>query len=203
MNRLAIVGASGHGKVAADIARLRGYEEIVFLDDNSSLIKCGRYPVNGKVSDVSILKADVFVAIGNAEIRRKIMNETGRCVTLIHPSAVIADDVKIGEGTIIMAGTVINTGTVIGNGCIINTCSSVDHDCILSDYVHVAVGAHLCGTVTVGEETWIGAGTMVSNNITICDRCMIGAGAVVIRDIIQPGTYVGVPAKRKKRQSEK
>ena len=194
MNRLAIVGASGHGKVAADIARLVGYEEIVFLDDNDNLTKCGRYPVIGKVSDVSNIKADVFVAIGNAEIRCKIMNEIGKCVTLIHPDAVIAEDVSIGEGTVIMAGTVINSGTIIGNGCIVNTCSSVDHDCILSDFVHVAVGAHLCGTVSVGEGTWIGAGATVSNNISICDQCMIGAGSVVVKNLIEPGLYKGVPA---------
>ncbi len=201
MNRLTIIGASGHGKVAADIARLMGYEEIVFLDDDSSLIKCGRYPVVGKASDAASLEADVFVAIGSAETRRKIMNEVGHCVTLIHPSAVIAEDVKIGEGTVIMAGAVINPGSVIGRGCIVNTCSSVDHDCSVSNYVHVSVGAHLCGTVSIGEGTWIGAGATVRNNTCICAQCMIGAGAVVVHDIEQAGTYVGVPARKKETNS--
>ena len=84
-------------------------------------------------------------------------------------------------------------------GCIINTASSVDHDCVLSDFVHVAVGAHLCGTVTIGNATWIGAGATVSNNVNICGECTIGAGAVVVKDIIEPGTYIGVPAKLRRR----
>ena len=95
-----------------------------------------------------------------------------------------------------MAGAVINPGVRIGKGCIINTCSSMDHDCVVGDYVHIAVGSHLCGTVSVGDGTWIGAGATVSNNVSICSDCMIGAGAVVIKDIKESGTYVGVPAKR-------
>ena len=110
--------------------------------------------------------------------------------------AVVAEDVVIGVGTVVMAGAVINPGTHIGKGCIINTCSSVDHDCIVDDFVHVAVGSHLCGTVNVGAGTWIGAGVTVSNNVFICPDCMIGAGAVIVNDIWESGTYVGVPAKR-------
>ena len=66
----------------------------------------------------------------------------------------------------------------------------------MGDYVHIAVGSHLCGTVFVGNGTWIGAGATVSNNVSICSDCMIGAGAIVIKNIEQPGTYVGIPAKR-------
>ena len=89
-------------------------------------------------------------------------------------------------------------GAKIGQGCIINTASSVDHDCVLGDFVHVAVGAHLCGTVTIGNATWIGAGATVSNNVNICGECTIGAGAVVVKDITEPGTYIGVPARIKR-----
>ena len=81
-------------------------------------------------------------------------------------------------------------------GCIINTCASVDHDCVLEDFVHVAVGAHVAGTVSIGAGTWIGAGATVSNNLQICGGCMIGAGAVVIKSITESGTYVGVPAEK-------
>ena len=86
---------------------------------------------------------------------------------------------------------------MIGEGCIINTACSIDHDCKLGNFVHVAVGAHLAGSVTVGERTWVGAGATISNNISICGECMIGAGAVVVKDIAENGTYVGVPAKKR------
>ena len=189
--KLTIIGASGHGKVVADIARLRGYDAIEFLDDDPTIELCGSYHVVGRTDRV--VDGDVFVAIGNADIRKRLSN-TRNLITLIHPDAIIADDVKIGEGTAIMAGVVINAGAKIGRGCIINTSSSVDHDCMVGDYCHIAVGAHLCGTVKVGETTWIGAGATVSNNVNICGGCMIGAGAVVVKNIDKPGTYVGVPA---------
>ena len=196
MNRLIILGASGHGRVIADIARLMGYRDIVFLDDNEDVVECAGYPVVGRTSEAPA--GEIFVAIGNADIRKKLMEVYQNRVQpiLIHRSAVIADNVIIGKGSVVMAGAVINPGVKIGRGVIVNTASSVDHDCVVGDFVHVAVGAHICGSVTVGEETWIGAGAIVSNNVHICRNCIIGAGAVVIRDIDQSGKYVGVPVKR-------
>ena len=199
MKKIVIIGASGHGKVAADIALKCGYTDIVFLDDNISIKNCGRHSVVGSNDRVEDINGDVIVAIGNSAARRRIQEsiEEERLAVLIHPDAVVAEDVTIGSGTVVMAGTVINPGSMIGRGCIINTCASVDHDCKLGDYVDVAVGAHLAGSVEVGDETWIGAGATVSNNIEICGRCMIGAGAVVVKDIEEAATYLGVPARQK------
>ncbi len=195
-DRLIIIGASGHGKVVADIAKLNGYTDIVFLDDNDQVKECGGYPVVGDSDHAP--EGEVFVAVGNARIRRMLKERyTDRVQPiLIHPNAVIAEGVKIGSGTVVMAGVVVNPGVRIGEGVIINTCSSVDHDCTISDYVHISVGSHLSGTVNVGGDTWIGAGATVSNNVNICGNCMIGAGAVVIKDIVEEGTYVGVPTRK-------
>lgn len=194
MKKIAIVGASGHGRVIADIAELNGYDDIVFLDDDESVKTCGHYPVVGKTSEG--LDRDYIIAIGNARVREKLQAlHKDRIVTLIHPAAVIASSAKLGRGSVAMAGAVVNPGAVIGEGCIMNTCSSVDHDCRLGDFVHISVGAHTSGTVIIGDRTWIGAGAIVNNNITICPDCMIGAGAVVVNDITEPGTYIGVPAK--------
>ena len=195
MNKLIIIGASGHGKVVADIAVLNGYKDIAFLDDDLSKTFCGGFPVIGTTD--MIVEGDIFVAIGNPAVREKF-SKNRNIITLIHPNAVIAADVVIGEGSVVMPGVVINAGAKIGQGCIINTASSVDHDCVLGDFVHVAVGAHLCGTVTIGNSTWIGAGATVSNNVNICGECTIGAGAVVVKDITEPGTYIGVPARIKR-----
>ena len=196
MNRLIIVGASGHGKVVADIAALNGYTDIVFLDDDESKKKCWKYDVIGKSMEAP--EGDMFVAVGKCEIRKKLMEyyKDRHFPVLVHPGAIIADGVKIGEGTAVMAGAVINPEAVIGRGVIINTASSVDHDCVVEDYAHISVGAHLSGTVSIGKGTWIGAGATVSNNISICSNCIIGAGAVVVKDITEPGTYVGVPVRK-------
>ncbi len=198
MNRLIIVGASGHGKVVANIARLRGYTDIVFLDKDPAITSCFGCPVLGSDDLLSRLEGEVFMAIGNYQIRKKLMdyNKNRIFPILTHPASVISKDVIIGNGSVVMANSVINPGTVIGKGCIVNTCSSIDHDCIIGDYVHVSVGSHLCGTVKIDDYTWIGAGAIVSNNVHICSKCIIGAGAVVVKSIDEPGTYVGIPARR-------
>lgn len=198
VKRLVIIGASGHGKVIADIAVKNGYEDIVFLDDDENVKECAGFPVVGKTCEAILIEGDKIVAIGNPKIRERIQEDIGGVITLIHPDAVISRRVEIGEGSVIMAGAVINTDVIIGKGCIINTAASVDHDCRVGDYVHVSVGAHLSGTVIIGRRTWIGAGATASNNVNICGDCMIGAGTVVIKDIEKPGTYVGVPAREKK-----
>lgn len=115
---------------------------------------------------------------------------------LIYPSAVIGTDVEIGIGTVLMAGVVINSSTRIGKGCIINTSSSLDHDNIIEDYVHISPGVRTAGSVGIGKGTWLGIGSVVSNNVNICSGCKVGAGAVVVKDITEPGTYVGVPVRK-------
>ncbi len=211
--KVIILGASGHGKVVADIAKQCGYEEIVFLDDNETVKSCMGYPVIGKISEIknneakNAQDADFFVAIGNSKIREKLQKQLEKeklnVVNLIHPKAIIASDVEIGKGTVVMAGAVINAGSRIGKGCIINTGATVDHDNEIGDYVHISVGSHLAGTVKVEKSTWIGIGAIVSNNICICSDCMIGAGAVVVNNIYISGTYIGVPAKRSRNMSDK
>lgn len=200
MKKLIIIGAGGHGKVAADIAS-QTYESILFLDDGQQL-ECMGYPVVGTSKDCALYvkSFSFFVAIGNSRVRKKVTemleSYNADIVTLIHPHATISKTVAIGSGSIVMAGAVINPCVTLGKGCIVNTCSSIDHDCIIADYVHVSVGAHLAGCVSVGEHTWIGAGATVSNNISITKNCMIGAGAVVVEDIFESDTYICVPAKK-------
>lgn len=200
--QLVIIGASGHGKVIADIAEKLGYTDIVFLDDNKTVKTCGKHSVVGVSGDaMRYSKYDFIVGIGNAEIRKRIQEKLIaqglRIAILVHPQAVVATDVSLGIGTVVMAGAIINPGSTLGKGCIINTAASVDHDNIISDYVHVSVGSHLAGAVSIGTGTWIGAGTVVNNNVSICENCMVGAGAVVVKNITEPDTYIGVPARKK------
>lgn len=195
-----IIGAGGHGKVVADIVQRSGDRVIGFLDDNpdAGSILIGS-PMLGSVDDYKKYSAEFVIAIGNADIRRRISQKLSDVswYTAIHPTAVISDiDVEIGTGTVVMANAVINPGTKIGKHCIINSGAIVEHDNRIDDFVHVSVGAKLGGTVKIGKGTWIGIGVSVSNNVNICDNCMIGAGSVVIKDIREAGTYVGVPANK-------
>ncbi|MFC9597778.1 acetyltransferase [Peribacillus butanolivorans] len=202
-NKLLIIGASGHGKVIADIAlKMNRWASIAFLDDDASIKSSMGIEIIGKSADAftHINGYDIFVGIGNNSTREKVQKkleaEGASIPSLIHPSAVIGEQVELESGTVVMAGVVINCCTRIGKGCIINTGATVDHDNIIEDFVHISPGAHLAGTVKVERGSWLGIGSLVSNNVYITNRCKVGAGAVVINDITESGTYIGVPARR-------
>lgn len=202
--KLIIIGASGHGKVVADVAEKMGrWKTIMFLDDDKSVDKFLDYDVIGTLEEASKYKetANFFVAIGNNSIREKIqeklMKQNFSIATLVHPDATVGIDIELGSGTVIMAHAVVNSATKIGNGCIINTSSSIDHDNILEEYVHISPGVRTGGNVFIGKKSWLGIGSIIINNISITEKSVIGAGGVVLEDIIHPGTYIGVPVRRK------
>lgn len=197
--KVIIIGASGHGKVIADVVIQAGDQVIGFLDDNTDIGDTFvSFPILGTVDKFTdYLDSKFIVAIGNAKIRESIVEKLQGVswYTAIHPKAVISNiDTNIGEGTAVMADAVINAGAIVGKHCIINTGAIVEHDNKLEDFVHLSVGAKLAGTVHIGKGSWIGIGATVSNNVSICQKCMIGAGAVVVKDIVSEGIYVGVPA---------
>lgn len=198
-DNVVIIGAGGHGKVAADIVLSAGDRVLGFLDDREGA-SIGEFPWLGRIKDFRrILNARFLAAVGDASTREKITTqlEGVRWYTAVHPQAVISHlDTKIGEGTVVMAGAVINPGAKIGRHCIINTGAIVEHDNQIGDFAHISVGAHLAGAVCVGSGTWVGVGASVRNNLTICEHVVIGVGSVVVKDIEEPGTYMGVPVRR-------
>ena len=199
--RVIVIGASGHGKVTADIVRSSGDTLLGFLDDNALLPpEIAGIPVLGKVADyANYPDASFVIGIGSSAVREKIARQLDgvRWYTAIHPSAIIsALDTEIGAGSVVMANAVVNPSAHIGTHCIINSAAVVEHDNRIGDFSHISVGARLGGTVSIGAHTWVGIGAAVSNNISICGHCIIGAGAAVIHDIKESGTYVGVPARK-------
>ncbi|MAC34670.1 MULTISPECIES: acetyltransferase [Idiomarina] len=199
--RLGVIGASGHGKVVADIARTCGVSEIVFYDDRwQEFAQHYGCPVVGTVDDAFAQAAvqydEAIVAIGNAKVRSTIQNQLQRVASaLIHPSAVVSPSAQLGQGTVVMPNAVVNSDTVIGDGVIINTGAVVEHDCKIGDYSHICPNTALAGGVTVGAQSWIGIGSSVIQLITIGSDVTVGAGSVIIRDIPNGHTVVGNPAK--------
>lgn len=200
---LIIVGAGGHGRVAADCAHEMGlWKRIVFLDDHRD-VSCHqeRWPVIGATNSVFELleEGDVgFVAIGNGEVRNgwiSRLNDAGvKMATLIHPKAYVSQFSNIGAGTIVAAGACVNIGSEIAEGCIVNTGATVDHDCRLGRCVHVCPGANLAGNVIIENLSWIGIGSCIKQGIHIGESVTVGAGSVVISDIEDRQTVVGSPA---------
>lgn len=204
MKRLAILGASGHGKVVADTAECLGWGRIEFFDDawpNSSFN--GAWPIVGNSIDLLGRLAEysgVVVAIGNNTIRSNKLRELSAAgaplVTLIHPGAFVSKYARVGDGGVIFAGVQVNAYATIGNGTILNTACSVDHDCVLAEAVHISPGAHLAGGVKVGSRSWVGIGASARQLITIGDDVVVGAGAAVVNDVPDGFVVAGVPAKR-------
>lgn len=203
--QVVIIGAGGHAKVIADIIVKSGDRVYGFLDDNleigTTIANNEQFKIIGKIEKINKLKENTnlefVIAIGDNTVRKNIAeNYNVKYYTAIHPSSIIALDVSIEEGTVVMANAVINTSAKIGSHCIVNTGAIVEHDNIIENYVHVSPNATLCGTVKIGECTHIGANATVKNNTKICNKCIIGAGALVVKNINESGTYVGVPVKR-------
>lgn len=197
--KVIIIGASGHGKVIADIV-LKSQDILVgFLDDGIEKgTRILNYEVLGDSTYVNQYPdCEFIIGVGSNAIRAHIADKCKvKWYTAIHPGANVAMDVTIGEGTVIMANAVMNTSVKIGSHCIINTGAIIEHDCEIGDYVHISPNATLCGTVKVGSYTHIGASATIKNNIDITSNTVVGAGSVVIRNIEEKGTYVGVPARK-------
>ena len=192
-DKVYLYGASGHAKVVIDIARLAYLDVPCLIDDNPSVNSLAGLSVVHSAEGLNPL----IVTIGDCQIRRKVVKKLGAhdYVTVIHPSAIKAESVEFGCGTVIMAGAILNPFVRVGNHSIINTGASLDHDVQIGDFVHVAPHCTLCGGVEVGEGTWIGAGSTVIQGIHIGKNCFIGAGSVVVKDIPDNTLCYGNPAR--------
>jgi sugar O-acyltransferase (sialic acid O-acetyltransferase NeuD family) len=204
--RLLIVGASGHARVVADIARRVGSFEITGVCNRSGAGEFEGIPVIARDIDVPALwRAKAFdlacIAIGDnwdrAHAVQLISCEEPEIAfaTLIHPRAIVADPANVGEGTVVMAGAIVNPGAVIGRHAVLNTNCSVDHDCQIGDFASVSPGAALGGNVKLGYCSFVGIGAAVNQGISMGDHTVVGAGAVVVRNFGDRLVAVGVPAK--------
>ena len=190
-----IYGASGHGLVVADVAKSCGYENIVFLDDDTS---------KGflKFEDIKENR-DYHIAfgIGNNQIREKLykkVRENGFSTpTLIHPSSIISSSARIEEGTVIMPNVVVNAKAYIGKCVILNSSCVVEHESIIGDFVHISPKVAIAGDVKIGNFTHIGIGSSIIQCLEIGKNSVIGAGSVVVKNIPDFKKAYGNPCKEK------
>lgn len=194
LSGLFLYGASGHGKVVAEIVILNNLQIEAFIDADLSKNKLLNYPVLHQLPDDS---ENLFISIGNNKARKNISTKFQQKTfpTFIHPNASFSKRSSIDKGTVIMAGATINCDVRIGKHCIINTNASVDHDCILEDFVHISPNAAIAGEVKIGEGSHIGIGVSVIPGIKIGKWCTIGAGSVIIKDVPDGATVVGNPGR--------
>lgn len=205
MEKIIIIGCGGHAKSVVDIIERTGQYEIAgFVDRERNpefeyrgyrilaadgeldmLYRCGiRYAAVGiGYMGVGDLRKRIYASLKKAGLKLPV---------LMDPSASVARDVQIGEGTVIGKMAVLNAGARVGKMSIINTGAVVEHECNVKDFTHIAVRAVLCGDVTIGENTFIGAGATVIQGCHIGADVLVGAGSLVLNDIGKAQKRVGI-----------
>jgi sugar O-acyltransferase (sialic acid O-acetyltransferase NeuD family) len=198
--RLAILGASGHGRVVADAALCsKKWQEVVFYDDAyPTLTRNGSFRVAGDTKALLSSGLPVVVGIGNNQTRLEksvMLQQQGVELAIVcHPAAVISHDVVLGAGTVVFAGAVINSGALLGRSCIVNSMAVVEHDCQLADAVHLSPGVCLGGGCKLGAGAWVGIGASVRHLMTLGEFSVVGAGAAVVKPVLARQIVAGVPA---------
>jgi sugar O-acyltransferase (sialic acid O-acetyltransferase NeuD family) len=193
-NKVILQGGGEHAKVVLECLLAQGAPVVALFDPKYSDELFG-VKQRGVYDPSFEPDAKVIVAIGENALRKKVVGCTQHAfTTAVHPSCIVSQHTHIGEGTMVLHGVIIQPGAHIGNHVILNTGASIDHDCIIHDYVHVAPRAVLCGRVTIGEGSLIGAGAILLPGITIGPWATVGAGSVVTKDVKAGMVVRGNPA---------
>lgn len=185
---IVIIGFGGHALSVVDcIERSKLYRIAGYVDTEK---KETRYKYLGKDDELEkiynsgITNAAICIGyLGKNKIRENLYNKTKKIgfelPVIVDPSAIISQNVSIGEGTFVGKGAIINTYSTIGKMVIVNTGAIIEHECNVGDFSHVSVGTVLCGDVTVGKRAFIGANSTVIQKIKIEDDKIIPAGDTV------------------------
>lgn len=201
--KIAIIGYSGHGFVVAESAMAMGLNMNYYSEFEKKELNPFDLEYLGFENDPFFKgwnqDLDFILGIGDNVLRQKIaqliVSKNKEILNVIHPSSSIASKVELGSGNFIARNVSISPLATIGNYCILNTGCIIEHECIISDAVHIAPGAVLAGNVKVGERTFIGANSVVKQGVTIGKDVIIGAGSVVLKDVPDNVKIFGNPAK--------
>ncbi|CAB3701318.1 acetyltransferase [Achromobacter aegrifaciens] len=209
-NGYLIWGSAGHALVLADLLSLKGERVIALFDNNpdATSVLDGVPLYHGAQALKNWVQAQdsrrgrqAAVAIGGSRgadrqsISDLLRDHGFTLPPLIHPTAYVTPSARISEGCQLLANSMIGSAVRVMRDCVINSSANIDHECLLSPGVHVAPGATLCGCVSVGENTMIGAGACILPRVKIGANCIIGAGSVVLRDVPDFSVVVGNPAR--------
>lgn len=196
---LCCLGGGGHGRtVAAHWHRQRG-GEVVFADQRLNPgARVGPFVVAHSSLD-TVAGQLLLVTLVDNGLREAVHLRALRlgielAFLVASPETYFAPDP--GAGSVVLAGAVVNPGAHLGQGVIVNSGAVIEHDCMVDDFAHISPNATLAEGVSIGVGVWIGAGATVLPGVTIAAGSVIGAGAVVTRNILQPGTWAGVPARQ-------
>ena len=218
MDNIVIIGSSWHAKVVIDIVQKENRYQIAGLVDRYRTVgeQSLGYRILGQEEDLPELIRvhsikGAIIAIGDNFIRSKVATLVREMcpdlpfVRAIHPTASIATEVSMGEGTVVMAGVAINPCTAVGRFCILNTRSSLDHDSVMDEFSSLAPGATTGGNCRIGKYSAISIGAVLIHGVEIGDDSVVGAASLVTTSIESCVVAYGTPAKtiRSRKRGEK
>ena len=191
----AIIGSGGMGReLLVQMLDNNSNEEVVFFVNDE-------YPHdNVKILPLSTFNPyiyEVVVAVGDSFLREKIVKSlptNTKFFTFIHKSVLIFDDIKIGEGSVICAGSILTTNIKLGRHAQLNRVTNISHDVMIGDFFTTAPNVHVSGNCEIGNRVYIGCGSSSKEKIKICDDVIIGLNSGVVKNINDSGVYVGTPA---------
>lgn len=209
MMDIVIFGAGGFGReiqwlIERVNERSLEWNILGYIDDNVEIdTEVDGYRVLGDIEWLLECGTSLAVAcaVGNSEIRKRIIDKISEnknifFPNLIDPSVLMSIRVDMGVGNLICAGTILTVDIEFGDFNIINLDCTIGHDVNLASFVVIYPSVNISGNVEIGEGCEIGTGTQILQGKVIAKGVIIGAGSVVTKDIIETGTYVGVPTKK-------
>lgn len=198
--RTAIIGSGGFASEITETLRLikTNISSInYFVEDGFYNEKSGSRLLSELLEEQD--NFDTYMGIGDGQTRMRLsrlFSTEAEFPRLIHPSAVLGANVKSGRGLVVQQFATVTTNVNIGEFCQLNLYVGIGHDCNIGDFFTASPKVSISGNVHIGNHVTIGTNAAVLPGINICDNVIIGAGAVVTRDITEPGTYFGIPARK-------
>ncbi|MCH7826983.1 MAG: acetyltransferase [Bacteroidetes bacterium] len=208
MKKIIMIGGGGHAKVIIGILKkMKEFNILGYTDKNNNgeILGIGYLGTDENITNILSKYGELSAVFGIGKLvidkkRKKIFDKLKisgiQFPSIIAPTAIINEEVEIGEGTVVMDGVVINPGVEIGKLSIVNTQASIDHDCWVGNDTHIAPGVTISGGVKIGNNCIIGVGSTIIQSISVCDNAFIGGASIVIKDINKKGLYVGNPLRK-------